>query len=533
MTGEGGSTTPAAAGMHAPGGAAAAAGAPEAERPFPPGEYPIVVVGSGPGALQVAYFLDRLGIQHAVISADAGPGGMFRRWPFFQRLLSWTKPYAPAERASRAFERWDWNSLLAREPELRGIAAEFMDGSSDFPSRPEMEANLAAFAQRAGIRARYGCQWQSTRREETADGDRFILTTSDGEYRCRFAIFAVGVAEPWSPPTPGIELAVHYADTRAAETYAGKRLFIIGKQNSGFELATGLLQWASRISLASPKPAKTSIETRSLVGVRARYVQPFEDSILGGGVDILAASIKGISRAPSGALQVELERSDNAMPMHVEADEVIAATGFVCPLLDLPQLGVATFGQSKLPAQTGFWESASVPGIFFAGTIGQGAAGLKKHGIPANSGAVQGSRYNARVLVREIAERHFGIRLDRPSIRVGDLRDYLLEEATHAPELWHQKAYLASVVSMDPDDGVRDEGTLPLTHFLDAGGPDAVAMTVESDGATIYPVVYVRHGGKTEEYALDPDPLHDFQSLAYRRALGTILDRVTAGASAA
>ena len=502
-------------------------------RPFPPGDYPIVVVGSGPGALQTAYFLSRLGIQHAVISADEGPGGMFRRWPFFQRLLSWTKPYAPAERTSRAFERWDWNSLLAREPELRGLAAEFMDGSSDFPSRPEMEANLTAFAERAGLQVRYGCRWESTRREETSAGDRFVLTTSDGEYRSPYAIFAVGVAEPWNPPTPGIELAVHYADTRAAQTYAGKRLFIIGKQNSGFELATGLLQWASRIALASPKPAKTSIETRSLVGVRARYVQPFEDSILGGGVDILAASIKGISRAGSGALLVDLERSDNAMPMSVEADEVISATGFVCPLLDLPKLGVATFGQSQLPAQTDFWESASVPGIFFAGTIGQGAAGLKKHGIPANSGAVQGSRYNARVLVREIADRHFGIRLERPSIDVGDLRDYLLAEATHAPELWHQKAYLASVVSLDPDDGVRDEGILPLTNFLDAGGPDAVAMTVESDGDTIYPVIYVRRGGKTEEHALEPDPLHDFQSLAYRRALGTILDRLTAGASAA
>ena len=95
------------------------------ERPFPPGEYPIVVVGSGPGALQTSYFLGRYGIDHAVISADPGPGGMFRKWPFFQRLLSWTKPYAPAERTSRAFERWDWNSLLAIEPELRGISAEF------------------------------------------------------------------------------------------------------------------------------------------------------------------------------------------------------------------------------------------------------------------------------------------------------------------------------------------------------------------------------------------------------------------------
>jgi hypothetical protein len=310
-------------------------------------------------------------------------------------------------------------------------------------------------------------------------------------------------------------------------------VFIIGKQNSGFELATGLLQWASRISLSSPSPAKTSIETKSLVGVRARYVQPFEDSILGGGVDILAASLKGISRASSGKLEVQLERSDNAMPMSVEADEVIAATGFTCPLLDLPALGVATFGQAKLPAQTEFWESVNVPGIFFAGTISQGAAGLKKHGIPANSGALQGYRYNARVLVRELAERHFGQHLERPGIDLGDLRDHLLAEATNAPELWHQKAYLASVVSLDPDAGVLDEGILPLTNFLDAGGPDAVAMTVESDGASIFPVVYIRRDGKQEEHALEPDPLHDYEGLVHRRALGTILDRFTAGASAA
>jgi cation diffusion facilitator CzcD-associated flavoprotein CzcO len=170
------------------------------DRPFPPGDYPVLVVGSGPGGLQVSYFLSRLGIGHATISADEGPGGMFRRWPFFQRLLSWTKPYAPAPRDSREFERWDWNSLIAVEPELRGLQAEFMDGSSDFPSRPEMEASLTAFADRAGLDIRFGCTWESTRREETADGPRFVVTTSDGEYRCRHLIVAVGVTEPYSPP---------------------------------------------------------------------------------------------------------------------------------------------------------------------------------------------------------------------------------------------------------------------------------------------------------------------------------------------
>ncbi|TME89460.1 MAG: hypothetical protein E6I44_03635, partial [Chloroflexi bacterium] len=60
-----------------------------------------MVVGSGPGGLQLSYSLTHLGVPHAVISADPAPGGMFRRWPFFQRLLSWTKPFAPFERGTR------------------------------------------------------------------------------------------------------------------------------------------------------------------------------------------------------------------------------------------------------------------------------------------------------------------------------------------------------------------------------------------------------------------------------------------------
>ena len=49
-------------------------GAATADRPFPPGAYPVVVVGSGPGGLQLSYALDRLGVRHAVISADDAPG---------------------------------------------------------------------------------------------------------------------------------------------------------------------------------------------------------------------------------------------------------------------------------------------------------------------------------------------------------------------------------------------------------------------------------------------------------------------------
>src|SRR3954453_23727704 len=143
------------------------------ERPFPPGPYPVVVVGSGPGGLQVSYSLSRLGVEHAVISSDDAPGGMFRRFPLFQRLITWTKPYAPVERGTREYERYDWNSLLGDEPAHRALLPPLMDGTSYFPSRPEMEAGIRRFVEVAGVRVRFGCTWERTRRDN--DAGEFVL----------------------------------------------------------------------------------------------------------------------------------------------------------------------------------------------------------------------------------------------------------------------------------------------------------------------------------------------------------------------
>jgi thioredoxin reductase len=467
----------------------------------------------------MSYCLRRLGIRHAAISADPGPGGMFRRFPFFQRMLSWTKPYAPVERGTRAYEWYDWNSLLAEEPENRALMPRYMDGTSEFPSRDEMERNLAAYAGQTGVGFRYACRWEATSR----DGERFVIATSDGEYRAQVAVFAVGVAEPWKPDTPGFQYVPHYAETRPAESYSGKRLFIVGKQNSGFELANGLLARASRIVLASPRPAMLSVNARSLAGIRARYVQPVEDYVVGGGVHLLDASIDRIDRAGK-AFRIHLRRSDSGAALSVEADEVIAATGWQSPLLDLPALGVATFGNSGLPAQTPYWESATVPGIYFAGTINQGAGGLKKYGAPSNSGAVQGYRYNARVLATHIATKHFGVAIERPRMRPEAVVDYLLEEATLAPELWNQRSYLARVISFSASGGIADEGIVPLAAFVDSDGPDAVAITVETDASgEIHPASYLRRGGKVQEQLLESDPLLDFRSSANRETLRSFL----------
>jgi hypothetical protein len=74
---------------------------------------------------------------------------------------------------------------------------------------------------------------------------------------------------------------------------------------------------------------------------------------------------------------------------------------------------------------------------------------------------------------------------------------------------------------LDADAGIRNEGIVPLQHFVDSTGPDAVAATVEMDAeGTIYPVVYLRRAGTIErELIMDPHPLHAFNGPEYRGAL--------------
>ena len=484
------------------------------ERPFPPGDYPIVVVGSGPGGLQTSYCLTRLGVEHAVISRDTRPAGMFQRFPIFQRLLSWTEPDALEDRTSREYEWYDHNSLVADEPANRALVCEFMDRDAIVPRREAMENGLVAFAERAGMRVRYGCEWESTRRENGT----LVLATSDGEYRCRAAVFALGVTDPWKSDIPGIGNVAHYAEAPADKArYAGKSLLVIGKRNSAFELADGLAPWARKITLVSPRPVKTSV--LALASVRVRYMQPLEVHQYGGrgGIFALDASVERIERRDG---RFRLRAQGTAVPVEIslEADEAFAATGFRAPLRDLTKLGVTTVAQGRIPALTPFWESVGAPGIYFAGNATQGAAGLKKHGVPSSSAAVHGFRYNARVLARHLA-RQLGVPVRTERVSREEAPAFLARELTRAPELWAQKAYLARSVTAEGECEIE-----PLAHFLDAGGPDAVAATIEMNAAgDVYPVVYTRRSASVAERVLAPHHLHDYERDEYRRQLSELL----------
>ena len=109
-----------------------------------------------------------------------------------------------------------------------------------------------------------------------------------------------------------------------------------------------------------------------------------------------------------------------------EVDDVLIATGFRTPFLDLPALGLATVADGRIPALTPFFESVSVPGIYFAGNASQGYSGLRKQGLGSNSSSVNGFRYNARILARHIAETRFGMSHNRPVLEREQVLPFLL-----------------------------------------------------------------------------------------------------------
>ena len=89
-----------------------------------------------------------------------------------------------------------------------------------------------------------------------------------------------------------------------------------------------------------------------------------------------------------------------------------------------------------------------------------------------------------------------------------------------------------SWINLGRDTGITNDGIIPLQSFLDAGGDDAVAATLESNGqGNPYPVVYVRKDGSVTEHVLAPDPLLDFSRPDYQAELRAVLEPVLSGAA--
>ena len=398
---------------------------------------------------------------------------MFRRWPFFQRLLSWTKPYALSEPGSPLYERSDWNSLLTDDPAATSLQRGLMDGSSSFPTRAEMEANLVAFTERsrAGrpIRLHAGAPHGWWTRPTAADSwsRRPMASTaarcwwwrsvsrSPGCPRCRAWSSSTTTARS-SPPsrTPASGCSSSASRTPGSSLPPA--------------CCRGRASWCSR----RPSPTSLSVSTRTLVGVRARYLQPYEDAVLGGGVTILDAAIDRVEpsggRGPDGACATH--RPGCLAGLHGRRGHRRDRVHDAAP----GPAGARLRGRGPEPAAG---PDALVGERHAARPV---LRGHHHPGCPRPAPArraLQLGRGPWRALQRPGAggpHRRDTLRRRRRSVRSFRRHaaiDQIARELTESPALFHQRGYLARRADRRWIGWPARRRHQPLAHALDSGGP--------------------------------------------------------------
>ncbi|MFF0863906.1 NAD(P)-binding domain-containing protein [Nonomuraea sp. NPDC003560] len=427
-----------------------------------------VIIGAGPGGLQLSYFLQRAGADYVTLEREDAPGGFFRSYPRHRRLISLNKVHT-GEKEREIQLRWDWNSLLNDEPDLM-----FPNYSREyFPHADDLVRYLADFQRVHGLRVRYSTAVERVEK----DGAGFVVHTGDQVLRADCLIVATGWGGPHIPDIPGIELATGYEDVPVnGEDFADQRVLVIGKGNSAFETAQALLPYAAVIHLASPSPVRLAWTSKHPGHVRGQY-GAFLDSYwfktLHG---VLECTVDRLWREGGGiraAITYTLADGEQAL---LDYDAVLRCTGFT--------MDTGLFGDScrpaltpggRMPAIRPDFQSADVDGLYFAGTLMQ-ARDFKR----ASSAFIDGFRYNLRSLTALLLERYEGRPLPVRELPADAdvLTGSMLDRVNHSSALWTQFEYLSDAYVLGPDGVVRHYEDLPEDYARERFAAAGLCLTL-------------------------------------------------------
>ncbi|MFZ5892766.1 MAG: NAD(P)-binding domain-containing protein [Myxococcota bacterium] len=413
-----------------------------------------LVIGAGPAGLQLGYYFAKAGRDYQIVEAGSAPGTFFRSFPRHRRLISINKRYTGSDDAEFNL-RTDWNSLLCDEPSLR-----FTNYSERyFPEADDLLRYLADFADTFRLRINYG-----TRITRIEKNGCFRAHDQDGNvYESRCIIVATGVSKAYIPPIPGIESAELYESVNVdPRDFVNQRVLVIGKGNSGFETADNLMETAAVVHVAGPSGVRLAWKTHYVGHLRAVNNNFLDTYQLKSQNAVLDGTIERIEHRNAGYfVTVRFSRANEVIKGY-RYDRVIVCTGFRfdASIFDAdcrPEL----VHKDRFPLQTSSWESANVPGLFFAGTLMQ-VRDFKK----STSGFIHGFRYGVRALHRILETRYHDVAWPRRALRPepAALAEAVLARVSRSSALWQLFAFMADLVVVGRDGSVTYCEEVPLDY---------------------------------------------------------------------
>ncbi len=358
-----------------------------------------LIVGAGPAGLQLAYFLQKRGCRYLVLEAGSAPGTFFATYPRHRKLISINKVHTGVTRTETNL-RWDWNSLLCDTDKL--LMREYTHDY--FPDAGTLRRYLRDFARHYALNVQYDT---SVTRVSKPNG-RFVLETAGGAaFTADRLVVATGLAKFHVPDIPGVEHAERYPTVSInRDEFRGQRVLVVGKGNSGLETADALSETAAVIHMLSPHPVRMAWRTHYVGDLRAVNNNMLDTYQLKSQNTILDATIDRIEKLADGRKQVDFTYSHaDGQRWTIIVDRVILCTGFMfdAAIFDPETAAPQLTANGKYPELTAEWESVSVPGLYFAGTLMHGCDYRK-----AFSGFIHGFRYNVECLDRLMRRKYHG-----------------------------------------------------------------------------------------------------------------------------
>lgn len=412
----------------------------------------VCIIGSGPAGLQAGYSMQQNGIDFCLLERGPEVCEFFRVFPRHRQFISINKVHTGLSNPETRL-RHDWNSLLNDEGLL------FKDWSKKyFPSAEDFVSYAEAFAEQ--IKNHINCDCDVVKISKH-DGVFHIACADGRNFLARNVIVATGVSRPWDSKIEGIELADNYYDFETDPAlYDNKRVLILGKGNSAFETADSLVEHAASIHVMSPNPIRFAWQTHFVGHLRAvnnNFLDTYQLKSQNAVIDAKATRIE----KKNGVYTVTAEMS--AAEDHeivLTYDHVIACTGFQFDnSIFAEDIKPRMLHMEKFPAMTSEWESETVKGLFFAGTIMQSRDYRK-----TMSGFVHGFRHNVKCLVEFIACRMTGTAYPSESVSldVPDLGKHIIDRLSTGSGIFLQPGFLGDVILTDGEHAGQTFQDVPM-----------------------------------------------------------------------
>ena len=410
-----------------------------------------IIIGAGPAGLQMGHFLQRAGRSYQILEAGENPGAFFYTFPRHRFLISINKRFNFFDEAEFNL-RHDWNSLLSDDESLL-----FKHYSEDlFPDADDLCRYLKDYTEKLSLDVRYGARVASV--EKDGEGLFHLVDEAGATYACQRLLMATGTVTPRVPEVEGIELAASYSEHEIdPKAYENRRVAIIGRGNSAFEVANHLAGHAAIVHLLVGVPIKHAWQTHypgDLRAINNTILDMYQLKSLHAAIGFVP---KKIERAGNGSLAVTMEEeyphweTPGTGTTTVYYDDVIHCIGwnYVDPSIFAAGCVPAIDEKGKYPQLSSCWES-SVPDLYYIGTS------MQARDRKAASAFIHGFRYNVQTLHHLMEERYHGATLPsrefdyRNAEDLDVLADFLIRRLSTTSALFQLFGFLCDVLVLSP-----------------------------------------------------------------------------------